>query len=196
MSKQQNLKIICSNRCSIEKILSTIVLLLYKQARKPRCYWCIKFLPTVVLQKRIHSNRCSILMHWPSLQVNSPSEHVVSLIGLTLIATFLADTLSWIFVDVVNWVETFLAVKLGGTSVAIALGQDLKITRDWPTPVWHLSSRTPEKSTLWTPVDGKDEYFRRIKSSPNRSDASGEMLTATLVGSFLSYQTQEGIVLL
>ena len=62
--------------------------------------------------------------------MNSPSEHVVSLIGLTLIATFLADTLSWIFVDVVNWVETFLAVKLGGTSVAIALGQDLKITRD------------------------------------------------------------------
>ena len=25
------------------------------------------------------------------------------------------------------------------------------LTRDSPTPVWHLSSLTPEKSTLWTP---------------------------------------------
>ena len=30
------------------------------------------------------SNRCSMLMHCPSLQVNSPSEQVVSLIGFTL----------------------------------------------------------------------------------------------------------------
>ena len=79
------------------------------------------------------------------------------------------------------------------------------VTRDCPTPVWHLSSRTPEKSTLWTPwffyklnrkvVDnlrieqkGSAIFFTRLYKPRNR-DVWGDTLMAMLLESFLSYHT-------
>ena len=76
-----------------------------------------------------------------------------------------------------------------------------------PTTVLHLSSLTPEKSTSCTPgrdredddvdvdddvnvdddvdVDGQKQKQKR--KVPSIKEASGDILTATLVGSFLSY---------
>ena len=39
------------------------------------------------------------------------------------------------------------------------------LTRDSPTPVWHLSSLTPEKSTLWTP----SKYADVVISKPGQT---------------------------
>ena len=66
------------------------------------------------------------------------------------------------------------------------------LTRDSPTPVWHLSSLTPEKSTLWTPSKYADVVIYQNLGKPKNRDDSGEILTATLFESFLSYQTHEG----
>ena len=56
-------------------------------------------------------------MHWPSLQVNSPSEQVVSLIGFTFIAIFVAVKLGFVGVEL-GW--NFLAVELGVNFVDLA----------------------------------------------------------------------------
>ena len=39
------------------------------------------------------------------------------------------------------------------------------LTRDSPTPVWHLSSLTPEKSTSWTP----SKYADVVISKPGQT---------------------------
>ena len=66
------------------------------------------------------------------------------------------------------------------------------LTRDSPTPVWHLSSLTPEKSTSWTPSKYADVVIYQNQGKPKNRDDSGEILTAMLFESFLSYQTHEG----
>ena len=161
-----------------------------------------------------------MVMHCPSLQVNSPSEQVVSFTCFTWcmcrIVWILASDDCQIYTigsaqDVI-WF-TWRICQVIWTLVnddcqmyIIGTAHDVSwVTRDCPTPVWHLSSRTPEKSTLWTPwffyklnrkvVDnlrieqkGSAIFFTRLYKPRNR-DVWGDTLMAMLLESFLSYHT-------
>ena len=73
----------------------------------------------------------------------------------------------------VNWLHFCCIIIHLMYTIGLRSARDVRlVTRDCPTPVWHLSSRTPEKSTLWTPwlLTNWTERFNFIICGLNRME--------------------------